>query len=195
VVIEETDLAQMFSVLWPPPGRRDRQLVAAGEAKVMGHGGVTTISRACGLSRPTITKAIYELEGEPLVGRVRREGAGRKQATESDPGLETALDSLVDPDSRGDPGSPLRWTVKSARQLADTLTGSGHAASPNTVRALLHRLGFSLQSNAKALEGVQHPDRDAQFRYINEQVRRHLRRGEPVVSGGRQEENATRGRT
>ena len=141
------------------------------------------MSRTAGLSRPTITKAIGELGEEPLgLGRVRREGGGRRSANEVDPELTEALEHLVDPDSRGDPESPLRWTVKSIRQLASALTESGHPVSPNTVAALLKWLGYSLQSNAKVVEGSQHPDRNAQFNYINEQVRRHLKRGEPVVS-------------
>jgi hypothetical protein len=179
----DEDLAEMFSSLWPHLNERDRRLVAAACARAMGRGGVSTVSRSAGLSRPTIIKAVSELDEDPLPsGRVRREGAGRRSATEADPGLERALDALVEPDSRGDPESPLRWTVKSTRQLASALSGAGHPASPSTVRALLHQLGYSLQANAKVLEGAQHPDRNAQFGYINEQVRRHLRRGEPVVS-------------
>jgi transposase len=158
----------MFSSLWPHLNERDRRLVAAACARAMGRGGVSTVSRSAGLSRPTIIKAVSELDEEPLPSRrARREGAGRRTATEADPRLETALDALVDPDSRGDPGSPLRWTVKSTRQLASALSGAGHPASPSTVRALLHRLGYSLQSSSKVLEGAQHPDRNAQFGYIN----------------------------
>jgi Rhodopirellula transposase DDE domain len=179
----EDDLVGMFSSLWPHFSERDRRLVAAACARAMGRGGVTTVSRAAGLSRPTVIKAISELDEEPLsAGRVRKQGGGRRPVSEADPGLERALDALVDPDSRGDPESPLRWTVKSTRQLASALAAGGHPVAPNTVRSLLYRLGYSLQSNAKALEGAQHPDRNAQFGYINEQVRRHLRRGEPVVS-------------
>jgi Rhodopirellula transposase DDE domain len=179
----EEDLTRLFSSLWPHFGERDRRLMAAACARAIGHGGVSAVSRSSGLSRPTITKAISELDQEPLAtGRVRKQGAGRKQVAESDPGLGAALDALVDPDSRGDPESPLRWTVKSTRQLAFALSSSGHPVGASTVRNLLHQLGYSLQSNAKVLEGAQHPDRNAQFGYINEQVRRHLRRGEPVVS-------------
>lgn len=185
MVVEATDgdLVEMFSSLWPHLNERERRLVAAACSRAMGHGGVTAVSRTAGLSRQTITKALSELDGEPLeAGRVRREGAGRPSATETDPGLEKALDKLVDPESRGDPMSPLRWTVKSTRQLAATLTEAGHPVSSNTVAGLLHALGYSLQSNLKVVEGAQHPDRNAQFGYINDQVRRHLRRGEPVVS-------------
>jgi transposase len=179
----DEDLVMMFSSLWPHFNERERRLVAAACARAMGHGGTTTVSKTAGLSRPTIIKAISELDREPLAaGRARKQGAGRSPATEADPGLETALEALVDPDSRGDPESPLRWTVKSTRQLASALSEGGHPVGPSTVRSLLHQLGYSLQANAKVFEGAQHPDRDAQFGYINEQVRRHLRRGEPVVS-------------
>jgi DNA-binding phage protein len=181
--VADEDLVIMFSSLSPHLDERDRRLVAAACARIMGHGGVSTVSRTAGLSRPTVIKAMSELDEEPLAaGRVRRQGGGRRGATQADPGLEGALDALVDPGSRGDPESPLRWTIKSTRQLASALSDSGHPVGPSTVRSLLHQLGYSLQSNAKVLEGAQHPDRNAQFGYINEQVRRHLRRGEPVVS-------------
>jgi Rhodopirellula transposase DDE domain len=113
---------------------------------------------------------------------VRRPGAGRKRATERDPGLVAALERLVDPESRGDPESPLRWTCKSTRQLAEALSAAGHPSNHVRVGEVLRTLGYSLQANAKTVEGRQHPDRDAQFRYINEQVRRHLRAGQPVIS-------------
>ena len=125
-----------------------------------------------------------ELEqGLAVSGRVRRAGAGRPRAIASDRGLVAALDALVDPESRGDPESPLRWTCKSTRQLADALTAAGHPTSHVLVGELLRReLGYRLQANAETAEGKQHPDRDQQFRYINEQVRRHLRTGQPVLS-------------
>ncbi|MGH3118604.1 MAG: ISAzo13 family transposase, partial [Gaiellales bacterium] len=183
MVVAADDLVELFSSLWPHLNERDRRLVAAACARLMGRGGVSAVSRAADLSRPTITKALGELDDEPLgEGRVRREGGGRKAATVLDPGLEAALEELVDPDSRGDPESPLRWTIKSIRELAAALSGAGHAVSANTVAAVLRQLGYSLQANSKVLEGAQHADRNAQFEYINEQVRRHLRRGEPVIS-------------
>ncbi len=169
----EEDLAGIFTSLWPHFNERDRRLVAAACAQAMGHGGVTTVSKTSGLSRPTVTKAISELHEEPLAsGRVRKEGAGRRRAGEADPGLERALDALVDPESRGDPESPLRWTIKSTRQLASALADGGRPVAPNTVRSLLYRLGYSLQSNAKVAEGARRPDRNDRFGYINEQVRR-----------------------
>ena len=146
----EEDLVGMFSSLWPHFDERDRRLVAAACARAMGHGGVTAVSKTAGLSRPTIIKAISELDEAPFAtGRVRRQGGGRYGATEADPGLESALDALVDPDSRGDPESPLRWTVKSVRQLASVLSEGGHPVAPSTVGTLLHQLGYSLQANTK----------------------------------------------
>ena len=138
---------------------------------------------ATGLARSTVTRGLGELEQDALdAGRARHTGGGRRRAVEVDPGLPAALDELVDPDARGDPESPLRWTTKSTRQLADVLSSTGHATSHTRVAELLHELGYSLQANTKVIEGAQHPDRNAQFGYINTQVRRHLRRGEPVVS-------------
>src|SRR5919201_1275211 len=117
-----------------------------------------------------------------LLGRARRPGGGRKRAEDNDPGLVPALLGLVEPDERGDPMSPLRWTTKSLRHLAAELTRQGHPVSAPTVGRLLNREGFSLQANVKTLEGAQHPDRDAQFRYLNEQAKDHQANGEPVVS-------------
>jgi len=153
------------------------------EARVLGHGGVSLVARATGISRPTVHKALAELDSPPLGdGRVRQPGAGRKRLTESDPELAAALDALVDPDSRGDPMSPLRWTCKSTGQLALALTKGGHKVSADTVGALLREAGYSLQSNVKTHEGGQHSDRDAQFRYLNEQARTFRDAGLPVVS-------------
>ena len=181
--VSEAMLAEKFALCWPHLNERQRRLMVAAEARALGSGGVTLAAKASGLSRPTVIKGLQELDEAPLAGdRVRRAGAGRKRTVERDPELLAALDALVDPDSRGDPESPLRWTCKSTRQLADALSAQGHAVSHVLVAALLHALDFSLQANAKTIEGNQHPERDAQFRYINEQVRRYLRRGEPVVS-------------
>jgi Rhodopirellula transposase DDE domain len=181
--VSEAMLAEKFSLCWPHLNERQRRLVVAAEARVLGPGGITLVAKASGLSRPTVSRGLQELEEAPLAGeRVRRAGAGRKRTVELDPEVLVALDALVDPDSRGDPESPLRWTCKSTRQLADALRAQGHTVSQALVAALLHELDFSLQANAKTIEGNQHPDRDAQFRYINEQVRRYLQRGEPVIS-------------
>jgi transposase len=178
-------LAARFAVLLPHLNERQQRLALASEARLLGHGGVRAVANAAGVSETTVRKGVFELErGEdPLPsGRVRRAGGGRKRATQQAPELLSALLALVEPDERGDPMSPLRWTTKSLRHLADELTRQGHAVSAPTVGKLLRESGFSLQANAKTLEGQQHPDRDTQFRYINEQVKEHQAAGEPVIS-------------
>lgn len=145
--------------------------------------GIRAVARAAGVSEVTVSKGVAELEsGQDPLGRARRAGGGRRRLADLDPGLRPALLALVEPDVRGDPMSPLRWTTKSTRRLAAELTGQGHRISADTVADLLREEGFSLQANAKTLEGKQHPDRDAQFRYLNEQVREHRDAGQPVIS-------------
>lgn len=175
---------------------RSRRLWAAAEAQALGYGGASLVARATGISRSTIVRGIREtrpkrgtrrgasvgLKGVAEPGRLRRRGGGRKPATTSDPQLIEALDSLVEPVSRGDPESPLRWTCKSTRVLARELAVQHHEASDWLVRQLLYDLGYSLQGNRKTKEGAQHPDRDDQFRYINARVARHLRRGGAAIS-------------
>ncbi|GAA3113087.1 hypothetical protein GCM10020001_113540 [Nonomuraea salmonea] len=164
---------------------RQRRLVMGQEARLLGHGGVRTVAAVAGVSETTVRAGVFELEAgvDPLPdGRVRRRGGGRKAAEAQDPNLVPALLALVEPDERGDPMSPLRWTTKSLRDLAQELTGQGYRVSAPTVGRLLKKQGFSLQANAKTLEGKQHPDRDAQFHYINEQVKAHQADGEPVIS-------------
>jgi hypothetical protein len=153
------------------------------EARSLGHGGIRLVARAAGVREATVSLGVAELEGgaEPL-GRVRRPGGGRKRAADLDPGLLPALLALVEPDERGDPMSPLRWTTKSTRNLAGELTRQGHSVGADTVGDLLRAEGFSLQGNAKTLEGQRHPDRDAQFRYISEQVKAHQDTADPVIS-------------
>ncbi len=178
-------LVLRFMVLFPHLNERQRRLVLGQEARLIGHGGVRAVARAAGVSETTVRAGVFELEaGEnPLPeGRVRRPGGGRRRAEDLDPGLVRALLALVEPDERGDPVSPLRWTVKSLRNLAAELTSQGHPVSAPTVGRLLREQGFSMQANAKTLEGRRHPDRDAQFRYINEQVKRHQAAGQPVIS-------------
>jgi hypothetical protein len=141
------------------------------------------VAKASGLSRATIHKALEELDAAPLAdGRIRRAGAGRKRIVESDPTLLDALERLIDPSTRGDPMSPLRWTCKSTRNLAKALQGQGHVVSAGVVVDLLHELNYSLQGNAKTIEGNQHTDRDAQFRFISRLTKRQLRRKMPVIS-------------
>jgi hypothetical protein len=178
-------LKQKFSVLFTYLDERQRRIAAAAEARSLGHGGITAVAQATGMSRPSIHKGLGELTqhkpGVPL-GRSRRVGAGRKPLRQSDPKIVEELDRLVDPDTRGDPMSPLRWTCKSTRQLAKALTATGHPVSHRVVGEMLGTMGYSLQANVKTKEGTSHPDRDAQFRYINEHVRGFLAQGLPVIS-------------
>jgi len=169
--------------LWPHLDERARRLFAASEARQLGRGGISLVSRACGLSRVTITKALRELDEAPLAaGRVRRAGAGRPMLEVQDVELGDRLDALVEPLSRGDPESPLRWTVKSTRRLAAELSAEGHPISHESVAQLLRSMGYSLQGTRKTVEGAGHPDRDAQFRFINDEVRKALAAKRPVIS-------------
>ena len=166
---------------------RGRRQWAAAEARELGWGGVTVVARGTGLSRTTITAGLRELglsfKRRVAEGiRVRRPGGGRKRLTETDPGLLAVLESLIEPLTRGDPESPLRWTCKSTRRLADELIQQHHHVSPNSVATLLYQAGYSLQANRKTREGASHPDRNAQFEYINRLVRNFLNRDQPAIS-------------
>ena len=158
--------------------------MAASEATALGYGGVSLVHRACGLSRRAIVTGIQEIEeGVALAaGRIRRPGAGRKPITVSDPQLVDALEGMIEPHTRGDPESPLRWTCQSTRTIATALARQHHPISPSKVGQLLHDLEYSLQSNRKTKEGQDHPDRDAQFRHINAAVKRGVAQGCPVIS-------------
>jgi transposase len=176
-------LAGLYELVAPHLTEKQRRLLAGAGARALGHGGGAQMARISGLSRPTVYAGVRELEERPDPGgRIRRPGGGPKRRTTSDPGLLAALDALVDPDTRGDPDSPLRWTCKSTRELAEALTAQGHPVSDDTVGRLLKQQGYTLQRTHKTLEGAQHPDRDGQFRYVNEQARSHLAAGQPVVS-------------
>jgi hypothetical protein len=158
-------------------------MMAANEALHDGYGGISRISRACGLSRVTITKGVRELAEEPVAaGRIRRPGAGRHTLRVRDPELPRALETLVEPLARGDPQSPLRWTCKSTRTLAAELSRQRHPVSHEKVAQFLREMDYSLQGNRKTEEGTDHPDRDAQFHSINDHVRRALAAGRPVIS-------------
>ena len=179
----EESLAAKFTVLFPHLDERQRRLLMGAEARVLGHGGIRLVARAAGVREATVALGAAELDsGEEPLGRARRPGGGRKRVAEVDPGLRPALLALVEPDMRGDPMSPLRWTTKSTRKLAAELTGQGHRISADSVADVLREEGFSLQGNAKTIEGKQSPDRDAQFRYIGGQVAGHLAAGQPVIS-------------
>ena len=173
----------MFSRLGPELDERSRRVWAAAEALELGWGGSSAVALATGLSRTTIRAGIVELQ-QPTQdpSRVRRPGGGRKSLTVHDPDLSAALEALVEPTERGEPESPLRWTIRSVRKLAEALTRQGHPVSHSTVASLLQEAGFSLQANHKTREGSSHPDRDAQFSYLNEQVSRFQRRRQPAVS-------------
>jgi hypothetical protein len=180
--------------LFPLLHEKARRRWAACEARAIGYGGISIVAAATGLSRPTIRRGLAELEsstgtaGEPAdeeeddADRIRNPGAGRPVLTQDDPTLVRDLQLLVDPATRGDPMSPLLWTCKSTRNLAAALSAQGHSVSHQTVARLLHDLDYRLQANRKTLEGEDHPDRDAQFQYINRKVRSFQGRGQPVVS-------------
>lgn len=165
---------------------RARRRWLATEARELGWGGISTVSQATGVSRTTITAGLRELEEADSIGetteRIRRPGGGRKRLVALDPDLLYALELLIEPLTRGDPESPLRWTCKSTRRLAKELTDRQHPVSASTVAALLHEAGYSLQANRKTREGQQHPDRNAQFDYINKRVRSFQKRQQPAVS-------------
>jgi hypothetical protein len=163
---------------------RSRRRWAAAEARSHGRGGIAAVARATGISEGTVRRGLAELDAAGELGpeRVRRAGAGRPGILEREPGLSDALDALIDPVTRGDPESPLRWTSKSAAKLAAALTEMGHQVVDRTVLRLLKVKGYSLQANKKTREGAQHPDRDAQFEHINQTVSEALTAGEPVIS-------------
>lgn len=180
---DEVSLRRKFLDVWSLLDERSRRLMAASEARSLGYGGVSKVRRACGLSRKAIVKGMHEISGgNTMPGRIRRPGAGRKKITVSDPKLLASLEHLVEPETRGDPESPLRWICKSTRTLAAQLTGKKHPVSHEKVAQLLRDQNYSLQSNRKTEEGADHPDRDAQFRHINAQVKRALATGIPVIS-------------
>lgn len=180
-------IQRKYCMLAPEMDERMRRQWAASEARELGWGGVTAVAQATGLSRPTITAGLRELDlpyEQRLADavRTRRPGGGRKPLTETDPQLMEALESLIDPVTRGDPMSPLRWTCKSTYKLSEELRRQQHPVSPRTVAALLHQAGYSLQSTQKTREGKQHPDRNAQFEYLNQQVQLFQKRRHPTIS-------------
>jgi transposase len=169
--------------MFPELNERSRRLWAASEVEALGHGGITVVAQATGLGKNTIRRGLQEIhKPSRTAGRVRRRGGGRKQLSEALPALLGALEALVEPTTRGDPMSSLRWTCKSTRKLAEELTAQGYPVSHTKVAKLVDDLGYSLQSTRKTQEGASHPDRDAQFHYIHEQVKAFQQRGQPVVS-------------
>jgi len=180
---EQDRLAGRLAEIRPHLDERQWRLLLGAEARAIGRGGAKLVARVAGASADTVSRGARELEsGIEPDGRVRRKGAGRPSVEEADLGLVGALEALVDPESRGDPESPLRWTTKSTSHLADELAAQGHAVTAVTAARLLKQAGYSLQGNAKTVEGKQHPDRDAQFRYINAQVSAFQAASDPVIS-------------
>ncbi len=183
----EAVLREKFAALDPVLDERARRLWAATEVKALGRGGKTVLAKVTGMSRNTITRGLGELAERangvtPPHRRVRRPGGGRKPLTRHQPTLLADLEAWVEPTSRGDPQSPLRWTCKSVRQLAAELQKQGYRIGRQKVAELLAELGYSLQANCKTREGTAHPDRNAQFEDINAQVQAFQQRGQPVVS-------------
>ena len=179
----EAAIAERFRLLGPQLNERQRRAFAAAEARTFGRGGIAAAARACGLAENTVRKGLGELDEPPLEpGRVRARGAGRPAAEASDPKLLDVLGELVEGETRGDPERVLLWTAKSARKLAEELAERDHPIGFRTVPRLLRKLGYSLQSARKTLEGKQHPDRDAQFQTINEQVGAQISAGQPAIS-------------
>jgi len=181
---EEEVIKRRFELVSGELNERARRLVAASEAMAIGWGGISVVSRATGLSRKAISQGIKQLQqgGGGNEGRIRRKGGGRKKTVKKDPSLREDLERLVEPVTRGDPESPLRWTCKSVRHLAKELIRQGHQVSHQLVSELLHDLGYSLQANRKTREGGEHPDRDRQFEHLNAQAQAFLAAGEPAVS-------------
>ena len=183
-MIDESKIAERYRGLGPELNERQRRLWAASEASCCGPGGIAAVVRATGIGKDTVRRGIAELqEGTRLdPGRVRRPGAGRPRLTDSDPTLIGDLEALVDPDTRGDPCSPLRWCSKSLQKIAGALQAAGHQVSDRSAGKLLLGLGFRLHANAKTREGKDHPDRDAQFRHISQTTRAALDAGQPTIS-------------
>jgi transposase len=192
MVVGEAGIQRRFRLVERHLDQRQRRLVAAAEAEALGARGISLVSRSTGVSRQAIRRGMRELR-EPAQRRsngqrIRKPGGGRKRATEKEPSLVADLERLVEPTTRGDPESPLRWTCKGVRQLAGELQRQGYQVSHQLVSELLHELDYSLQANRKTIEGSSHPDRDAQFEHINRRVRRFLRAGDPVISVDKKKE-------
>jgi len=183
-VVDTAPIAARFKALTAVLDERTRRLLAAAESQAIGRGGISSVARATGISRPVIRQGIAELKDPTLLvaGRVRRQGGGRKKAVEKDAAIRSDLEALLESTTRGDPEAPLRWTCKSVRQLTAELKRLKHQVSHQVVADLLHELGYSLQANRKTKEGTDHPDRNAQFEHLNGKVKWSLGRNQPVIS-------------
>lgn len=179
------NIKKKLEIISPYLNEKQRRIVFAAEAQCLGRGGKAIVCKATGMSRPALDHGFRELTGEKVEcskNRIRCEGAGRKKITISQPELLSALESLVEPLSRGDPESPLRWTIKSTRTLSEELSRKGYKVCKSKIATLLTEIGYSLQSNRKTLEGNQHPDRNAQFEHINSKAQAYIKDGNPVIS-------------
>ena len=184
-MVDEEGIRARYRKMAPILDERQRRCFAGAEAAALGRGGQAAVARATGLSLPTVRAGLREVEQGAVAlagGRIRRAGAGRPRTVDRDATLRSDLEALIEPTSRGDPESPLRWTCKSIRRLAEELTHRGHKTSHRMVAELLHEMGYSLQANRKVLEGSSHPDRNAQFEHLNGAVQLQLALGEPVIS-------------
>lgn len=177
-------IRRKYELMREAMSERTRRLWAGTEALALGHGGIAIVQRATGLSRPTIARWMREAQSPPAMGRDRSRvpGGGRKRTDELDPTLRESLERLLDPVCRGDPESPLRWTCKSTRRLAEELEGLDHKVGKSVVSELLRDMGYSLQANKKTREGTRHPDRNAQFEHINAVVKARQAAGDPAIS-------------
>lgn len=177
-------IRRRFELLAEVMDERSRRLLLGAEAECLGYGGVSVVHRETGVSRRAISEGIKDLRDPSRLpeGRVRRKGAGRKKTSEKDPTIKKDLDLLIEPATCGDPESPLKWTSKSVRKLTDELKKMGHKTNRTTVAELLHEMGYSLQANKKNIEGTTHPDRNAQFEYINSRSKEYLRKKQPIIS-------------
>jgi transposase len=184
LVADIAAITARYEALKPVLDERTRRLLAAAESQAIGKGGISSVSRATGISRPVIRQGIAELKDPDSLahGRVRRQGGGRKKAVDKDASLQSDLETLLESTTRGDPEAPLQWTCKSVRQLTGELTRMKHRVSHQVVADLLHELGYSLQANRKTKEGASHPDRNAQFEHLNGKVKWSLGRHQPVIS-------------
>jgi len=182
-MIHDEGLSIKLETILPHLNEKQKRIVLAAEAKSLGWGGISQVADAARMSRVTLHRALQEIETKEIISdRIRKAGGGRKGIKQIYPEILEKVEALVEPLTRGDPESPLRWTCKSTRQLAKELARQGYETRNVTIAELLHQLDYSLQANAKTLEGASHPDRDSQFNYINEQVKRFLKQGQPVIS-------------
>jgi len=183
MTLSDGKLKEKLSILLPSLNEKQKRLLVGAEAIALGYGGIKFLSDITGMSTNTITRGVREIEaGDEDVSRIRSEGSGRKKLTIKHPEIKKCIEDIIEPDTRGDPESPLRWTCKSVRNISDFLTGKGYSVSRQSVARILREMEYSLQGNRKTKEGQDHPDRDKQFRFISKMCKRFLTSGNPVIS-------------